>query len=145
MKGESNLIKATLAMLLRENSLTIHRLNHFPITINVMLAKESQVKNTGGHSKQQKYGEGSNSAHFQSLLGSDYYIIKILLLENWRNQVDTLRICRLLLTRSREQKLAVSEQKQAILKSREKNFGGCTKLSTKKKKKENPFHSSTIC
>lgn len=82
MKGESNLIKATLAMLLRENSLTIHRLNHFPITINVMLAKESQVKNTGGHSKQQKYGEGSNSAHFQSLLGSDYYIIKILLLEN---------------------------------------------------------------
>ena len=46
MKGESNLIKAMLAMLLRENSLTIHRLNHFPITINVMLAKGSQVKNT---------------------------------------------------------------------------------------------------
>lgn len=47
MKGESNLIKAILAMLLRENSFTIHRLNHFPITINVMLAKESQVKNKG--------------------------------------------------------------------------------------------------
>lgn len=47
MKGESNLIKAILAMLLSENSLTICRLNHFPITINVMLAKESQVKNKG--------------------------------------------------------------------------------------------------
>jgi len=45
MKGESNLIKAILAMSLSENSLTIRKLNHFPITINVMLAKESQVKN----------------------------------------------------------------------------------------------------
>lgn len=47
MKGESNLIKAILAMLLSENSLTIRRLNHFPIAINVMLAKGSQVKNKG--------------------------------------------------------------------------------------------------
>lgn len=47
MKGESNLIKEILAMLLRENSLTIYSLNHFPIIINVMLAKYLQVKNTG--------------------------------------------------------------------------------------------------
>lgn len=47
MKGERNLIKAILAVLLSENSLTICRLNHFPITINVMLAKGSQVKSKG--------------------------------------------------------------------------------------------------
>lgn len=47
MKGESNLIKEILAMLLRENSLTIYRLNHFPIIINVMLAQYLQGKNTG--------------------------------------------------------------------------------------------------
>lgn len=47
MKGESNPIEAILAMLLSESSPTIHSLNHFPITINVMLAKESQVKNKG--------------------------------------------------------------------------------------------------
>lgn len=47
MKGESNLIRAVLATFWSESSLTIHRLNHFPITINVMLAKESWEKSRG--------------------------------------------------------------------------------------------------